>query len=150
VTHRILILNGPNLGMLGRRQPEVYGTQTLAGIEALLQERAPALDLELRCEHSNHEGRLIDILEEEHDIAAGAIYNFGALTHTSIALHDALVFFGKPAIEVHISNIHARERFRHRSLTAAAARGIVAGLGPDGYLLALAALARILSDKEIS
>jgi 3-dehydroquinate dehydratase-2 len=150
VSHRVLVLNGPNLGMLGRREPHIYGTRTLADIEALLHERAPALDIQLRCEQSNHEGRLIDILEEEHDTAAGAIYNFGALTHTSIALYDALVFFGKPAIEVHVSNIHARERFRHRSLTAAAARGIVAGLGPDGYLLALAALARILDDKETS
>ena len=104
--------------------------------------------VELRCEQSNHEGRLIDILEEEHDSAAGAVYNFGALTHTSIALHDALVFFGKPSVEVHLTNIHAREPFRHVSLTAAAATGIVAGLGADGYVVALTALARIL-DKEI-
>ena len=141
---RVLVLNGPNLGMLGRREPHLYGTRTLADIEALLRERAPGLGLELRCEQSNHEGRLIDILEEERDTSAGAIYNFGALTHTSIALYDALVFFAKPAIEVHLTNIHARERFRHRSLTAAAARGVVAGLGADGYVLALAALARII------
>ena len=141
---RVLVLNGPNLGMLGRREPRLYGTHTLADIEALLRERAPALGLELRCEQSNHEGRLIDILEEERDSAAGAVYNFGALTHTSIALYDALVFFGRPAIEVHLTNIHAREHFRHRSLTAAAAKGVVAGLGADGYVLALAALARII------
>jgi 3-dehydroquinate dehydratase-2 len=141
---RVLVLNGPNLGMLGRREPQLYGTRTLADIEALLRERAPALGLELRCEQSNHEGRLIDILEEERDTATGAVYNFGALTHTSIALYDALVFFGRPAIEVHLTNIHAREHFRHRSVTAAAAKGVVAGLGADGYVLALAALARII------
>jgi 3-dehydroquinate dehydratase II len=145
VTERVLVLNGPNLGMLGRREPHLYGTQTLADIEALLRERAPSLDLELRCEQSNHEGRLIDILEEEHDAAAGAVVNFGALTHTSIALRDALTFFAKPVIEVHLTNIHARERFRHRSRTAAAATAIVAGLGADGYMLALAALARIIN-----
>ncbi len=144
MARRVLVLNGPNLGMLGRREPHVYGRRTLAEIVAELEARAPALDLELRCEQSNHEGRIIDILEEEHDLAAGAVVNLGGWTHTSIALADALRAFAKPVIEVHVSNIHAREEFRHRSLTAAAATGVIAGLGPDGYLLALAAMARLL------
>ena len=147
MTTRVLVLNGPNLGMVGRREPHIYGTRSLDDVMAELRERAPALGVELRCEQSNHEGRLVDILEEEHDSSAGAVVNFGALSHTSIALADALRFFAKPVIEVHISNIHAREEFRHRSLTAAVSTGIIAGLGVDGYALALAALARLLSDQ---
>ena len=141
---RVLVLNGPNLGSLGRRQPEVYGRATLADIEHLVRQRAHQLGLEIRFEQSNHEGTLIDILEEERDSADGCILNGGALTHTSVALRDAVSGFGKPVIEVHISNIHAREEFRHVSLTAGVARGIIAGLGPQGYLMALHAMAHIL------
>jgi 3-dehydroquinate dehydratase-2 len=141
---RVLVLNGPNLGSLGTREPEVYGRATLGDIEALMRERAAALNLELRFEQSNHEGALVDILEAERDTADGCILNGGALTHTSIALRDAVAGFAKPVVEVHISNIHAREPFRHTSLTAGVSRGIIAGLGPHGYLLALAALAHIL------
>jgi 3-dehydroquinate dehydratase II len=141
---RILVLNGPNLGSLGRREPEVYGTTSLADIEAMVRQRAGALRMEVRFEQSNHEGALLDILEQERDLADGCILNGGALTHTSIALRDAVSGFAKPVVEVHISNIHAREAFRHSSLTAGAARGIIAGLGPHGYVLAVEALARIL------
>jgi 3-dehydroquinate dehydratase II len=141
---RILVLNGPNLGSLGTREPEVYGTATLADVEAMVRARAAVHRMEVRFEQSNHEGRIIDILEEERALADGCILNGGALTHTSIALHDAVRGFAKPVVEVHISNIHAREPFRHTSLTAGAARGIIAGLGPHGYVLAVDALARIL------
>ena len=142
---RVLVLNGPNLGGLGTREPEVYGGATLAEIEALVRQRAERYGMVVRFEQSNHEGRIIDILEEERALADGCILNGGALTHTSIALHDAVRGFAKPVVEVHISNIHAREPYRHTSLTAAAARGIIAGLGPHGYLLAVDALARILA-----
>jgi 3-dehydroquinate dehydratase-2 len=141
---RILVLNGPNLGSLGRREPEIYGTTTLAEIEAMVRQRCDALGLEVRFEQTNDEGRMVDILEDECGRSAGCILNGGALTHTSIALRDAVVGFGAPVVEVHISNIHAREEFRHTSVTAGAARGIIAGLGPHGYVLAVEALARIL------
>ena len=142
---RVLVLNGPNLGALGRREPEVYGTLTLADVEASVRERAATHGMEIRFEQSNHEGAMVDVLEEEHDRSDGCILNGGALTHTSVALVDALRFYAKPVVEVHLSNIHAREEYRHTSLTAAAARGIIAGLGPHGYLLAVDALARILA-----
>lgn len=145
---RILVLNGPNLGSLGTREPEIYGTATLADIEAALGERAATLGVELRCEQSNHEGVLCDLLEEERARADGAIVNLAGLTHTSIPLLDALRAFGHPVVEVHLSNIHAREPFRHHSLTAEAATGVIAGLGAQGYVLALEALARIISQHK--
>jgi 3-dehydroquinate dehydratase II len=142
---RVLVLNGPNLGSLGRRDPALYGSDTLADIEACLRRRAADLGLDLRCEQSNHEGVLIDLLEAERDRADGCIINPGGLSHVSVALADALRTFGRPVIEVHLSNIHAREPHRHTSLTAQAARGVIAGLGGDGYRLALEALARLLT-----
>ena len=141
---RILVLNGPNLGSLGRRDPHLYGSATLADIEARLYRRAGELGVQLRCEQSNHEGALIDLLETEQD-ADGCIINPGGLSHVSIALADALRTFARPVIEVHLSNIHAREPYRHTSLTAEAARGVIAGLGADGYRLALEAMTRLLT-----
>jgi 3-dehydroquinate dehydratase II len=141
---RVLVLNGPNLGSLGRREPEVYGGATLEEIEALVRERARHHGLEVRFEQSNHEGELIDVLEAERDSADACILNGGGLTHTSVALLDAVRGFGRPVVEVHLSNIHAREAYRHTSLTASAARGIIAGLGPHGYVLAVDAVARLL------
>jgi 3-dehydroquinate dehydratase-2 len=145
---RVLVLNGPNLGSVGRREPEIYGDTSLPAIEAALRERATALKVDLRCEQSNHEGVLIDILEEEQGRAHGCLINPGGLSHTSIALLDALRAFAKPVIEVHLSNIHARESYRRTTVTAEAARGVITGLGAEGYLLGLAALVRMISATE--
>jgi 3-dehydroquinate dehydratase II len=138
---KVLVLNGPNLGTLGRREPEVYGTRTLADLEAMLADRARALGIELRCLQSNHEGQLIDAIEKDGAASDGIIINPGALSHYSLALADALRGSGKPVIEVHISNVFAREPDRHRMVTAAAARAVISGLGFDGYIAALNYLA---------
>ena len=138
---RVLVLNGPNLGTLGRREPEVYGTQTLADLEKLLNERARELGFELSCMQTNHEGQLIDWVEKEGAACDAIIINPGALSHYSLALADALRGSGKPVVEVHISNVFAREPDRHRMVTAAAAKGVISGLGFEGYLAALDFLA---------
>jgi 3-dehydroquinate dehydratase-2 len=131
----ILVLNGPNLSTLGRREPEVYGTKTLADLEKLLTGRAKELGVQLRFLQSNHEGQLIDWVETEPSDAI--IINPGALSHYSLALADALRGSGKPVVEVHISNVFRREPERHRMVTAAAAKGVISGLGFEGYLAAL-------------
>jgi len=138
---KVLVLNGPNLGTLGRREPEVYGTQTLADLEKLLNERARELDFALTCLQSNHEGQLIDWIEKEGVASDAIIINPGALSHYGLALADALRGSGKPVVEVHISNVFAREPERHRMVTAAAAKGVISGLGLEGYLAALDYLA---------
>jgi 3-dehydroquinate dehydratase II len=138
---KVLVLNGPNLGTLGRRQPEIYGTKTLADLEAMIGTRARELGLELSCRQSNHEGQLIDWIETEASDAI--IINPGALSHSSLALADALRGSGKPVVEVHISNVFAREPERHRMVTATAARAVISGLGFDGYIAALEHLARL-------
>ncbi len=134
---RILIINGPNLNLLGKREPEIYGHQTLADLEKELTHAFP--ELELHFFQSNHEGDLIDKIQEQVGTASvkGIVLNPGAYTHTSIALLDALKALTIPVIEVHLSNIHAREEFRRHSVTAQAAKGIIAGLGFDGYKLAV-------------
>jgi 3-dehydroquinate dehydratase II len=135
----ILVLNGPNLNLLGRREPEVYGATPLAAIEEELREAFP--DVRFRFVQSNHEGELIDAVQAANGFA-GIVVNAGGYTHTSVALRDALAASGVPAVEVHLSNVHAREPFRHRSLLAAVCEGQVTGLGPMGYLLAVRYLLR--------
>jgi 3-dehydroquinate dehydratase II len=132
---KILVLNGPNLGTLGRREPEVYGTKTLADLETLLTSRAKELGVELHFRQSNHEGQLIDWIETEPSDAI--IVNPGSLSHYSLALADALRGTGKPVVEVHISNVFNREPERHRMVTAAGAKGVISGLGFAGYIAAL-------------
>ncbi len=140
---KVLVINGPNLNRLGRRQPEVYGSTTLADVEAMITERAHHLELEVECRQSNHEGDLLDWAHEAADQGWAVIINPGGATHTSVALRDALaeVSDGAGFVEVHISNVHAREEFRHHSYLSPIARGVIAGLGVQGYLLALEYLA---------
>lgn len=135
----ILVLNGPNLDRLGKRQPEVYGRTTLTDVEKSLVERAAALGVTVAVKQSNHEGELIEWVHEAADAGWPVIINPGGLTHTSVALRDALaeVHEGAGFVEVHISNIHAREEFRHHSFLSPIARGVIAGLGVMGYELAL-------------
>lgn len=140
----VYVLNGPNLNLLGLRQPEIYGHDTLDDIAGMLEDRARELDLEIDLRQSNHEGHLIDWLHEAQAQQARAVLlNAGGFTHTSVALHDAIKSVKTPVIEVHLSNPHARESFRHTSLIGRAAKGTIAGFGALSYLLALEAAARI-------
>ena len=144
----LFVLNGPNLNMLGRRQTAVYGQATLADIERLCRERAALHKLAVACRQSNHEGELVGWIHEARDGAAGIVLNAGAYTHTSIALHDALLAAEKPAVEVHLSNIYRREEFRHVSYIAKAAIGSICGFGPFGYAMAIDALAQHLRTAQ--
>lgn len=140
----ILILNGPNLNLLGVREPETYGTETLADIEEACLERAAALDLAIAFRQSNHEGQLVDWIQEAREESDGIIINAGAFTHTSVAILDALRAAELPVIEVHLSNIHRRESYRRHSYVSEAAVGMICGFGLHGYLLALEAMAQII------
>ena len=141
---RILVVNGPNLNLLGTREPQVYGTTTLAAIEARLEQVAADLGVQADFFQSNHEGALIDAIQGAAGRYQGLLLNPGAYTHTSLALRDCLAGVALPAVEVHLSNLHRRESFRRRSFTAEAAVGVVQGFGPLSYELGLRALVRIL------
>lgn len=142
----VTVLNGPNLNLLGTREPHIYGRETLADIEAALVRRGADLGLGVDFRQSNHEGVLIDLIHAAIPAAAGLIINPGGYSHSSIALHDALKAFGKPKIEVHLSNIYAREAFRHVSFVSPAVTGVISGLGSTGYLLALDAMRRLIDN----
>lgn len=145
---RILLLNGPNLNTLGAREPDIYGTSTLADIERSVADRAAGLGADVRAFQANSEGALIDWLQREAPEADGLIVNAGAYTHTSVALRDAVAACDLPVIEVHLSNVWKREEFRHESLLSPLAAGVIVGLGPQGYVLAVDALGRILKGIE--
>jgi 3-dehydroquinate dehydratase II len=140
----VFILNGPNLNLLGVRDPSMYGRHTLGDIEERCAARAASLDLEIDFRQSNHEGQLVDWIQEARESADGIILNAGALTHTSVALLDALFAAELPIIEVHLSNIFRRESFRHHSYVSLAANGVICGLGAQGYELALDAITRLI------
>jgi len=140
----VYILNGPNLNLLGTREPEVYGRTTLGEIESACRSVATEHGMEIKFLQSNHEGELIDWIQEAHSQGAGILINPAAFTHTSIAIRDALSACSAPIVEVHLSNIHRREEFRHLSYVSQVATGVICGFGSQGYLLGLQALARLL------
>lgn len=144
---KFLILHGPNLNLLGEREHEVYGTMTLAELNERIRFRGEQLGMEITTTQSNHEGVLIDELHAARAWAAGAVINPGGFSHTSVALRDAILAVQYPVIEVHLSNIHAREHFRRRSLTAGACQGVIAGLGWRGYTMGLQAIVEWIEDQ---
>ncbi len=145
---RVLVLNGPNLNTLGTREPAVYGTVTLSQIQDMLEARGKELDVAITCFQSNYEGGLIDCIQEHAETIDGIIINPGAFTHYSLAVRDALAAVKVPTIEVHLSNIYAREAFRHHSVMAAICKGHIVGLGWRGYLLALEALIALIREQQ--
>ncbi len=145
----IYCLNGPNLNLLGEREPAVYGKGTLADLEKLTQDAAAAADASLIFRQSNHEGELVDWIQEARRQAGGLIINAGGYTHTSVAIHDALKVLTIPVVEVHLSNPGNREEFRHKSLVSPAASGVIAGFGPLGYRLAIEAVAALAEQKRV-
>lgn len=141
----VYILNGPNLNLLGMREPEIYGHDTLSDVEGACVTVGRGFDLDVTLLQSNHEGQLIDWIHEARDEAAGIIINPAAFTHTSVALLDALNTFDGPVLEVHISNVHQRESFRHHSYVSSRANGVIAGFGVEGYALAMRRMGTLLS-----
>lgn len=148
MTRSVLVLNGPNLNLLGRRDPAVYGTQTLADIESLCLREGAALGLDVECCQSNHEGELIDAIHGAFAAGQALVGNFGAYTHTSVAIMDALAVLTTPVVEVHLSNLHAREELRHRSYISPVADAVIMGAGAHGYALALRHVAHLLDARE--
>jgi 3-dehydroquinate dehydratase-2 len=144
VTKPVYVLNGPNLNLLGKRQPEIYGRETLDDVAERCATLAEELGLTIRFHQSNHEGQIIDWVHEARDQGAGIVINPAAYTHTSVAILDALNAFDGPVLEVHISNVHKRESFRHHSYVSLRAEGVIAGFGTEGYLLALRRMATLV------
>jgi 3-dehydroquinate dehydratase-2 len=144
----VLVLNGPNLNLLGQREPSVYGTATLADVEDLCRATAKELDLEVEFFQSNHEGALIDRVHQALAAGQSLVCNFGAFTHTSVAIMDALAVLTTPVVEVHLSNVHAREGFRHHSYVSPVADAVIVGAGVHGYALALRHVARLLDQSD--
>ncbi len=147
MSRTVFVLNGPNLNLLGKRQPHIYGHETLADVERDCRALAAELRLELRFHQSNREHEIIDWIHEAREIAGGIVINPAAFTHYSIAILDALNTFDHPVMEVHISNVHKREEFRHLSYVSLRADGVIAGLGTQGYLLALRRIAKLIDEK---
>ena len=148
MTQMLFVLNGPNLNLLGKRQPEIYGRETLADVEALCRAEAAKHRLEVRFHQSNREYEIIDWIHEAREKSHAIVINPAAFTHTSVAILDALNAFDGPVVEVHISNVHKRERFRHHSYVSLRADGVIAGLGVQGYALAVERVAKLLADKK--
>src|ERR1700722_1696234 len=146
MTRLVYVLNGPNLNLLGKRQPHIYGHETLADVEASVRELANELNLEIRFHQSNREYEIIDWIHEARETAAGIVINPAAFTHTSVAILDALNAFDGPVLEIHISNVHKREAFRHHSYVSSRADGVIAGFGTQGYTLALQRLSRLIDE----
>ncbi|MFF7710924.1 type II 3-dehydroquinate dehydratase [Pseudomonas sp. NPDC007930] len=144
MAHRLLVLNGPNLNMLGLREPGTYGSETLADVEAMCSATAQAHGLDIECKQTNHEGVMIDWIHAARGKVDGIVINPGAWTHTSVALHDAFAAAEVPVLEVHISNVHKREAFRHHSYISLIAVGVIAGFGTHGYKLAIDHFAKLL------
>ncbi|MBL3700536.1 type II 3-dehydroquinate dehydratase [Leucobacter luti] len=145
MTRRILLVNGPNLNLLGTREPELYGEETLADVEALVSRVASDFGLEVRAVQSNHEGVLIDAIHEARTDCAGIVINPGAFTHTSVALRDAITAVALPTAEVHITNVHAREEFRNHSYISAVAACVIVGAGVHGYEFAVRRIAQLIA-----
>jgi 3-dehydroquinate dehydratase-2 len=148
LAHTVLILNGPNLNMLGKREPGIYGADTLDSIREACQAHGAGLGLDVDFRQSNHEGELVSWIQQAMDTAGCVIINAAAYTHTSVAIHDALRLLKVPVIEVHLSNVHARESFRHHSYISPVASGVLCGFGAHGYIMALDAASRLIGESK--